>query len=373
MLNLVMIRRRHWSTGQQTSMGATPSMSRGLCVWPWPLIKRGLHRLSHSAAGGRDMTAEQVFSLSPTTRDVLEKIKPEHPDADSSLRLDRGAPRLRSRSCAADRIAARQYAQIAGSKMDVQYIDVEPFSKEAEEAKTLGIAPERVRSEREGRHYEETIYLGAVISSSYDQVVIPFFGAGLPLEYELTRSIQTVAKENRKTVGVLKTDSDVIGGSHDWQIVTELKQQYNVKEVSPDTPIEDGKYDVLLAVMPSSLTDPQMKNLVAYVKKGRPTLIFDDPFPWVFNSAFGVSQRARLEQAGTGRSVRHDGRHATTGSAESRRRQSDEPAQRFAHRLGQRARGLGRLQSAPRIRNSSGGIHLHFAEESHAGSIRHQQ
>jgi ABC-2 type transport system permease protein len=122
----------------------------------------------------------------------------------------------------------------------------------------------------------------------------------MPLEYELTRSIRTVAKENRLTVGVMKTDADVIGGSHDWQIVTELKQQYNVKEVSPDTPIEDGKYDALLVVMPSSLTEPQMKNLIEYVKKGHPTLIFDDPFPWVFNSAFGVSQAPRLPKPAPG-------------------------------------------------------------------------
>jgi ABC-2 type transport system permease protein len=295
-LNLVMIRRRHWSTGQQTSMGAQ-YFARALCL-ALALISVA-YVASHSSASGRDMTAEQVFSLSPTTRDVLEKINPEHPvriQAFVSTEVPRDYAPVRTRLTG----LLRQYAQIAGSKMDVQFIDVEPFSKEAEEAKTLGIAPERVRSEREGRHYEETIYLGAVISSSYDQVVIPFFGAGLPLEYELTRSIKTVAKENRLTVGVLHTDSDVIGGSHDWQIVTELKQQYNVKEVSPDSKIEEGKYDVLLAVMPSSLTDPQMKNLVAYVKQGHPTVIFDDPFPWVFNSAFGVSQAPRLGKPAPG-------------------------------------------------------------------------
>jgi ABC-2 type transport system permease protein len=52
--------------------------------------------------------------------------------------------------------------------------------------------------------------------------------------------------------------------------------------------------------MPSSLTEPQMKNLVDYVKKGRPTLIFDDPFPWVFNTGFGVSQAPRLPKPAPG-------------------------------------------------------------------------
>jgi ABC-2 type transport system permease protein len=253
---------------------------------------------SHANARA-DLTAEQVYSLSPTTRKVLADIKPEHPvrvQAFVSTEVSRDYAPVRTRLIG----LLRQYSQLAGAKMDVQYVDVEPFSKEADEAKHLGITPQRVRSEREGRHYEETIYLGAVISSSFDQVVIPFFGAGMPLEYELTRSIRTVAHETRSTVGVLRTDADIIGGSHDWQIITELKQQYNIKEVSPDSPIEAGKYDVLLAVMPSSLTEPQMKNLVDYVKKGHPTLIFDDPYPWIFNSAFGVTQAPKLPKPAPG-------------------------------------------------------------------------
>ncbi len=293
-LNLVMIRRRHWASGQQTSMGAQ-YLARAICL---ALALISIAYIASHTNARADLTHEQVYSLSPTTRAVLADIKPEHPvriQAFVSTDVPRDYAPVRTRLIG----LLRQYGQLAGAKVDVQYVDVEPFSKEAEEAKTLGITPERVRSEREGRHYEDTIFLGAVISSSYDQVVIPFFGAGTPLEYELTRSIRTVANEKRATVGVLRTDADVIG-SRDWQIVTELKQQYNVKEVPPDSPIDDTKYDVLLAVMPSSLTEPQMANLINYIKKGRPTLIFDDPYPWVFNSAFGVTQAPRLPKPAPG-------------------------------------------------------------------------
>jgi len=294
-LNLVMIRRRHWSTGQQTSMGFQ-YVVRAVCLC---LALISIDYVASHASARTDLTAEQVYSLSATTRDVLKKINPEHPvkiQAYVSTEVPRDYASVRKQLTG----LLRQYAQLAGAAMDVRFIDVEPFSKEAEAAKTLGITPERVRSEREGRRYEDTIYLGAVISSSYDQVVIPFFGPTIPLEYELTRSIRTVSNQKRLTVGVMRTDADVIGGSHNWQIVTELKQQYNVKEVSPDAPIEDGKYDVLMVVMPSSLTQPQMRNLVDYVKKGRPTLLFDDPLPWVFNSGFGVTQAPRLAKPAPG-------------------------------------------------------------------------
>jgi ABC-2 type transport system permease protein len=296
-LNLVMIRRRHWSTGQQASMGFQ-YVARAICLC-LALISVD-YIASHATAIARaDLTHERVYSLSATTRDVIKKINSDHPvkiEAYISTDVPREYVPVRKQLTG----LLQQYAQLGGSAVDVHFIDVEPFSKEAEAAKIQGINPEHVRSEKEGRRYEDTIYMGAVISSSFDQVVIASIGPTTPLEYELTRSVRTVARQKRLTVGVMRTDADVIGGQREWQIVTELKKQYVVKEVSPDSPIEDGKYDVLMVVMPSSLTQPQMANLVNYVKKGHPTLLFDDPLPYAFNSGFGVAQAPRLPKPAPG-------------------------------------------------------------------------
>ena len=87
---------------------------------------------------------------------------------------------------------------------------------------------------------------------------------------------------------MLRTDAKVNGGfdmssmrsSPEWRIQRELKKQYKVVEVSPDSPIVD-ELDVLIAAMPSSLTDPQMATFVNYVKSGKPVLVLDDPLPLV--------------------------------------------------------------------------------------------
>jgi ABC-2 type transport system permease protein len=137
------------------------------------------------------------------------------------------------------------------------------------------------------------VFLGAVVISSYDKVVVPFFGKGLPIEYELTRSVQTVTRRERHKLGILTTDAGVLSGSREWQIVTELKKQYDVEEVSPASEIEADKFDALLAILPSSLTDFEMDNLVAYVKAGHPVLIFDDPYPLTFSTNYGVTNAPR--------------------------------------------------------------------------------
>ena len=63
-----------------------------------------------------------------------------------------------------------------------------------------------------------------------------------------------------------------------WPIVDELEKQYDVVQVDPTKPITE-KYDVLLAVQPSSLGPEEMDNFIAAVEHGQPTAIFEDPFP----------------------------------------------------------------------------------------------
>jgi ABC-2 type transport system permease protein len=135
----------------------------------------------------------------------------------------------------------------------------------------------------------EEIFLGVAFKSGLEKVVVPFFDFGTPAEYEIARSIATVANEKRKTVGVLQTDAQMFGGfnpqtmsqSQDSLLIEELRKQFEVKQVNPTTPIAD-KYDVLLAVQPSSLGVQEMQNFIDAVKKGQPTAIFEDPFPFPF-------------------------------------------------------------------------------------------
>lgn len=287
-LNHTLMTRRHWQTRRETSIGLqyvirAISVAAVLsCVTAW----------AGYSALRVDATSEQLFSLTSATKNILGELDSERPieiQAFLSPEVPREYVETRKRLVG----LLRQFDELGGKSLEVRYVDVEPFSQQAEEAEHFGIEPVQVMSERDGRRSEVDVYLGAVIISSYDKVVVPFFGKGLPIEYELTRSIQTVANEERHTVGILQTDAGVIGG-RDWQIVEELRKQYEVEQVSPATEIDAGKIDVLLAVMPSSLTDSEMDNLVTYAKSGSPLLIFDDPFPLSLgNSGFGVTSAPR--------------------------------------------------------------------------------
>ena len=50
------------------------------------------------------------------------------------------------------------------------------------------------------------------VTCGLEKVVMPFFYRGMPIEYELIRSIGTVAQQKRKRLGVVQTDAKLFGG-----------------------------------------------------------------------------------------------------------------------------------------------------------------
>jgi len=168
--------------------------------------------------------------------------------------------------------------------------NVEPTSEIAVQAeKRFGIRPQTVRTQSRGVFKDVPVILGAAVTSGLEKVVVPFFDYGIPVEYELVRSISTASRGSRKKLGIVRTDAQLMGGFSfaggqpqnipKSAIIDELEKQYDVEEVDPTSKIEPGRFDVLVVVQPSSLGPAELENLVDVVRRGQPTAIFEDPLP----------------------------------------------------------------------------------------------
>ena len=302
-LNLVLMSQRHWKSDQRADH-TLHYLARTVCLG---VILTSLVGWAGYLALRVDATSERLFTLAPSTKRVLSELDSERPiSLQVFISPEVPADYLETKKRLTGLL--RQFDDMGGKNLEVRYVDVELFTKEAEEAEQFGIRSVPLVSEVNGRRKETQIYMGAVAISSYDKVVVPFFGKALPIEYELTRTIQTVANEKRRTVGILRTDAGLLDGTREWQIVTELKKQYDVEEISPTTVIDVSKFDVLLVGMPSSLTQPEMQNLVNYVEAGNPVLVFDDPFPMTFGGQGGVSGAPKQPKPSQGGGMMMGGR-----------------------------------------------------------------
>ncbi|MCA9246620.1 MAG: Gldg family protein [Planctomycetales bacterium] len=298
---VVLIGRRHWLGGRDGSSMLGHYLVRAISLL---VFAAGLNLfLSHHDFLRPDITSEQLSSLAPKTRKLIDDLETKHPVMIEAF-ISPTVPR--------EYVPARlnllstldELNSLGGGKIEVTIHNLEPFSKEASLAEDkYGITPNRVISKVRGAWKEEEIFLGVAFSCGLDKVVVPFLDKGIPAEYELIRSICTVAQQERATIGVLKTDVPLHGqfnmqtmsNSQDQRIITELRKQYDVVEVDASQPIT-RRFDALLAVQPSTLTPEQMENFIAAVKAGQPTAIFEDPFPAFFGGVVGTAQPRRPQQ-----------------------------------------------------------------------------
>ena len=188
-----------------------------------------------------DLTPQKYFTLSDATTDVIDNIEQDRPVTIQAF-LSPDVPGEFVRTKRRLEGLLRQIDQRGGSRVNVRIKETTKYSPAAEEAKSIGIEPQTVQAEQDGKQVTEDVFMGLVVGSSYDEVVVPFVGVGTPIEYELTRSLRTVSNAHRLTVGILDTEAHVMTDSMRFgEIVEELRRQYNVESVMADSPIEREK------------------------------------------------------------------------------------------------------------------------------------
>ncbi|MBX9789966.1 MAG: Gldg family protein [Pirellulales bacterium] len=296
-VSIVLIGRRHWRGGRDGESLQWHYLARAASLAAIAVALTALVARSNSRV---DVTMAGLSSLSPQTAKLLRDIpdgrtvkveafiSPEVPESYVRTRLDLLA-------------MLREFEARSRGRVQVTIYDTEQYSKAAQHAEqTYGIRGQQVTTRTGGAMSIADIYLGVAFTSGLDKVVVPFFDRGVPVEYELIRSIATVSGEKRKRVGILQTDAKLFAEfdpqsmqpGRNELIVEELEKQYEVTQINADNPLAE-KFDVLLAVQPSSLTEPQMQNFVAAVTAGQPTAIFEDPFPYLDPSVAGTAAPRR--------------------------------------------------------------------------------
>ena len=286
-LCMVLIGKRHWSGGRDGNAKLAHFLTRiallGVLAFAGSTLfrNRDLLRL--------DATEIKVSSLSPVTSEMIRTLGKDRDivvDAYISDEVPEQYAKIKYQIVSLLK-EFESTANSAGIAMQVRIYDsITPSSEEEKMAEQqYGIVPQMIRVRERGTYSDQPVLLGAAFRSGLQKVVIPFFEPGVPVEYELARSLTTVAKPTRKKLGILKTDAKLMGGMDmrsfqnqpQQPIVEELAKQYEVIDVNPASPIDTEKYDVLLAVQPSSLGPEEMINFTNAVTAGVPTAIFEDP------------------------------------------------------------------------------------------------
>jgi ABC-2 type transport system permease protein len=298
-LNVLIVDRRHW-----------PRLLEGRPTWVHHMIRAtavviafiSINAILGRAAIRLDATAENLHSLSRETYRLLDEIDPERPVFVQAY-ISPEVPDIYVQTRENLLSVLNEMDAIGGSRVRVLIEETEPYSIQARNAREkFGIVSREVPSLSSARTSVEEVFLGIAFTCGAEEQVIPFLDRGLPVEYEIARSLRVVARTERKKLGVYRTELNIFGGldfqtmrnTAPWSVVDELKKQYDIIQVSPQSEIPDD-LDGLLVLLPSSLSQPAMNNLLPRIKSGLPALLVVDPLP-VVNVSLSPSEQAGANQ-----------------------------------------------------------------------------
>jgi ABC-2 type transport system permease protein len=277
-LNLALLARRHHRPGQLEGVhGGVRFVALAAAVGAVTVI--GVNMLPRL-----DGTIERIHSLSSESKKLLAELDPKRPVFVTAFVSEEVPVSLVQQKRNLLNLID-QFDRIGGDAVQQRVVVTDAFSPEAQDAeKNYGITARTLPSDEGGNYTEMSVFLGFVVQSGPEEVVVPFVEPALPLEYELTRSIRVAAKADRRKVGVLKTDVELYGGfdfqtfqqKTRWQIVEDLQLQYKIENVDADKDYPAG-LDAL--VVPQPLVQEQMDRLQNWILAGNNALLLEDPAP----------------------------------------------------------------------------------------------
>ncbi|MCK5878004.1 MAG: Gldg family protein [Candidatus Marithrix sp.] len=236
-----------------------------------------------------DLTENKLYTLSEGTENVLKTL--EEPITLRFFLSEKLVTQLSINSYA-ERVKdlLLEYKRIAGDKLNLIFIDPEPFSESEDQAEGYGLQGVPIDDSN------TTFYFGIAGSdSTNNENVIPFFSPNREefLEYDLTKFVYQLAYPKQKIVGLMSTlpmQGDLSSspfmpqnsGNQAWMIIDHIKQLLEVKTVATDVDTIPTDIDVLMVVHPMGLTDKTLYAIDQFVLKGGRAIVFADPYSEVY-------------------------------------------------------------------------------------------
>lgn len=238
-----------------------------------------------------DLTDDQIYTLSDGTKAVLERV--DAPITVNFYRSQGNAMPLQLRNYA-DRVEdlLNEYAEWSGGLVEVATFDPQPDTDAEDAARQEGIYGQPIQG-------GVTIYLSVAISYLDQTEVLPFLMPNREnlLEYDLTAAIARVMAAERPVVGLMSA-LPVMGeeapfnpmmmrggpqpeGKDPWIFVSELKKDYQVRELAMDVTEIPEEITTLLVIHPAGISEATEFALDQFVLRGGKLIACVDPHSFV--------------------------------------------------------------------------------------------
>jgi len=235
-----------------------------------------------------DLTENRLYTLSNGTKKILKKL-----DTDVVIRFyfskDNASVPVPLRTYAQEvQDLLEEYQQFSHGRIKVVKLDPKPDSDAEDSANLDGIEGQDV-------NLTDKIYLGIAVSCLDSKATIPYLSPDREtlLEYDLSRAISSVANPKKVVIGVMSA-LPVTGReaspmmmqprqqpSQPWIFLTELKENYAVRDIRMTADKIDDDVSVLVLVHPQGISDQAQYAIDQFLLRGGKMVALLDPYSFV--------------------------------------------------------------------------------------------
>lgn len=254
-----------------------------------------------------DLTSEKLYTLTPGSKAVLGQL-----DQDVTLKF------YFSSSSAEMPMQLKTYAQqvqnllkeyeLAGKgRVTLEAYDPKPDSDAEEWAQRYGVEPQNVNP------FGPSVFFGLVAVCGDREETLPRFSprAESTLEYDITRCITRVAWPERPVIGLMTSLQNVLGSQPNpmmmqmrqqpqpgWAAFTELKKDYDVREIPADAEKIDDDVKALVVLHTKNLSEKTLFAIDQFIMRGGRLIACVDPFSIMDMLASRQQQNPMMMQMG---------------------------------------------------------------------------
>ena len=229
-----------------------------------------------------DLTNNNIYTISEGTRITLKSL-------DEQIRIKlyyseeqaNGYPNMQAYAVRVKNLL-KQYAKIAGEKIELEFVNTRPYTKEEDFALSYGLRPMQIDADG------TKLFFGIVVSNSVDDnKVITFLSPNRAafLEYDITNMVYNLSRNERPVVGVmswLPMRFGMVKGSQppkQWAILEQMEKFFEVKYLdNSKTQHIDDDVEILMVVHPAGVGNQQQYAIDQFVMRGGKLLVFVDSF-----------------------------------------------------------------------------------------------
>src|SRR4051812_20006788 len=229
-----------------------------------------------------DLTDGRLYTLSDGTKKILRNLQAP---VKVKLYVSQGESVPVPLRSFAQRVEdlVREFKSVAGPNLVIERYNPRPDSEEEDAAQLDGIESQQLVT-------GEQFYLGATVSQLERKQTLASISPQRErlLEYDLVRAVARVATTERPKIGLM-AGLPVLGekfnpftrqSSDPWVLATELKREFDVKEVPISAKEIDKDVNVLLLIHPRDLPPEQEYALDQFVLRGGKLIAFVDPYAY---------------------------------------------------------------------------------------------